>query len=74
MFPGINELLITLVLIVAIGVATRFFGDSAKNKAESVKDAAKGTMRKSSGAKPLKRDPETGVYEPEEGSSDRSPD
>ena len=71
MLPGINELLITLVLIVAIGIATRVFGPSAKKRAEEVKDmAAKTTAKRAADktAQPLRQDPETGVYEPDENS------
>ena len=73
MLPGINELLLTLVLIVAIGIATRVFGDSAKRRAQNVKDiAAKTTARRAGVGEPLKRDPETGIYEPETKSGERS--
>jgi len=73
MLPGINELLLTLVLIVAIGVATRIFGDSAKRRAQNVKDiAAKTTARRAGVGEPLKRDPETGIYEPETKPDERS--
>jgi|GEM_PF-6256730 len=66
MLPGINELILTLVLIVAIGIATRIFGDSAKRRAQNVKDiAAKTTARRAGVGEPLKQDPKTGVYEPE---------
>ena len=72
MFPGINELLLTLFLIVAIGVASRIFGESAKRRAQNVKDiAAKTTERRAGVGEPLKRDPETGIYEPE-GKPDKS--
>ena len=75
MWPGINELILTLVLIVAIGVASRVFGDSAKRRAQSVKDiAAKTTARRAATGEPLKRDPETGIYEPETKSGDASDD
>ena len=68
MLPGINELILTLVLIVAIGIATRIFGDSAKRRAQNVKDiAAKTTARRAGVGEPLKRDPKTGIYEPDGG-------
>ena len=73
MLPGINELILTLVLIVAIGIASRIFGESAKRRAQNVKDiAAKTTARRAGVGEPLKRDPETGIYEPDAKPGERS--
>ena len=72
--PSISELLIILVLTVAIGIATRYFGSpkSALKRRDGDASAAKAESAGKDRGKKLERDPDTGVYVPEsdEGKSD----
>ncbi len=68
MIPSVNELLLLLVLIVAIGVAKRIFGSDTAKMAEDLKNRAQGKAPadSESDTKALKQNPDTGVYEPDD--------
>ncbi len=60
--PSIFELLIILVLTIAIGIATRFFGKPGLGARKRTAPSASKSSSKGDKGKKLELDPDSGVY------------